>query len=119
MPRIRTMLAAALGRFRRSRPMDRTNVVANVTDPDGRRVELTAERWQHIIRPDGHPEVSEFPTDVLRAVRAPDVRLTAPRANEQWFLLRDVGPSRWLQVVVAYEGDRGWIVTAFGRRKDP
>jgi hypothetical protein len=102
VPRIRTMLAAALGRFRRSHPMDRANVIANVTDPDGRRVELTAERWQHIMRRDGHPELSEFQTEVLRAVRAPDIRLTAPRANEQSFLLRDVGPSRWLQVVVAY-----------------
>ena len=33
--------------------------------------------------------------------------------------LRGVGPGRWLQVVVAYEGGRGFIVTAFGRRKDP
>lgn len=94
-------------------------VLAEVVDPDGRCVELTAERWQHIIRPDGHPELTSFQAEVLRAVQAPDERRTAPRDNEQWFFLRGVGPSRWLQVVVAYEDDRGFIATAFGRRKDP
>lgn len=94
-------------------------VLAEVVDPDGRRVELTAERWQHIIRPDGHPELRSHQAEVLRAVQTPDERRTAARANEQWFFLRRVGPSRWLQVVVAYEDDRGFIATAFGRRKDP
>jgi hypothetical protein len=93
--------------------------VAEVVDPDGRSVELTDERWQHITRPDGHPELTGLKSEVLRAVQAPDTRQTAPRSNEEWFFLRGVGPSRWLQVVVAYEGGRGFIVTAFGRRKDP
>lgn len=39
-------------------------------------------------------------------------------SNELWYFLRGVGASRWLQVVVAYEGDHGWIVTAFGRRQE-
>jgi hypothetical protein len=92
---------------------------AEVIDPDGQRVELTAERWQHIIRPDGHPELTGFLAEVVRAVQFPDERRVAPRNNEQWFFMRNAGPSRWLQVVVAYEGDRGFIVTAFGRRQDP
>jgi hypothetical protein len=94
-------------------------VLAEVVDPNGRRVELTAERWQHITGSDGHAELASLRPEVLRAVEAPDERRTAPRSNEQWFFLRGVGPSRWLQVVVAYEGGRGFIVTAFGRRRDP
>jgi len=94
-------------------------VLGAVVDPDGRRVELTAERWGHIVRADGHPELAGLQSELLRAVEAPEKRQTAPRSNEEWFFLRKVGPSRWLQVVVAYEGGRGWIVTAFGRRKDP
>jgi hypothetical protein len=95
------------------------SILAAVADPEGRRVELTIERWQHIIRPDGPPDLADHQEEVLRAVQAPVGRRTAPRSNEQWYFLRDVGPSRWLQVVVAYEGNRGFIVTAFGRRKDP
>lgn len=94
-------------------------ILAEVVDPDDRRVELTVERWQHIVRADGHPELAHHQADILRAVTTPDVRRSSSRSNEQWYFLRSVGPSRWLQVVVAYEGDRGWIVTAFGRRKDP
>jgi hypothetical protein len=94
-------------------------VLAAVIDPDGRRVELSDERWRHIIRSDGHPELAGLQSEMLRAVQAPDRRQTAPRSNEEWFFLLEAGPSRWLQVVVAYEDDRGWIVTAFGRRKDP
>jgi hypothetical protein len=56
---------------------------------------------------------------VLRAVRAPDVVRPARAKDERWYFLRGVGPSRWLQVVVAYKRDRGWIVTAFDRRQEP
>ncbi|MBV9819612.1 MAG: hypothetical protein JOZ07_14865 [Solirubrobacterales bacterium] len=102
-------------------------------DPDGRRIELTIERWAHIVSEvTGHPELARYRDEVLRAVTAspgPPRRPLAPRppdevqpgrrSNERWFFLRGAGPSRWLQVVVAYEEDRGWIVTAFGRRRDP
>jgi len=95
-------------------------LLAETIDPDGTRVELTDERWRHILDEEsGHPELARHQADVVRAVEAPDVRRPGRRGNEQWFFLRDVGPSRWLQVAVAYEGDRGWIVTAFGRRRDP
>jgi hypothetical protein len=55
----------------------------------------------------------------MRAVQAPDERRPGRKRNERWFFLRNAGLSRWLHVVVAYEDDRGWIVTAFGRRRDP
>ena len=91
-----------------------------VTGPDGRRVELTAERWAHIIDPwTVHPELTSHEDDVLRAVVEPDVVRPGRRENERWFFLRGVGPSGWLQVVVAYEQERGWVVTAFARRRDP
>jgi hypothetical protein len=41
------------------------------------------------------------------------------RANEEWFYRRGVGLSRWLKVVVAYEGAAGEIRTAFARRAFP
>jgi len=89
--------------------------------PDARRRrapgELTAERWAHTL--EEHPELAPYRSTVLAAVREPDLVRPGRRSNEQWMFERGAGPSRWLQVVVAYEGDRGWIVTAFGRRQDP
>lgn len=95
-------------------------VLAKVTDPDGRRVELTAERWHHVVDAQaGHPELADHRDDVMLAVREPHEQRPGRRDNEVWYFCRNAGPSRWLQVVVAYEQDRGWIVTAFGRRRDP
>jgi hypothetical protein len=95
-------------------------VLGSAADPDGRLVELTAERWEHITDPtDGHPELEGHAEEVLRAVARPDTRAPGREPNEEWFFLRGAGPSRWLQVVVAYEEERGWIVTAFGRRRNP
>jgi hypothetical protein len=89
-------------------------------DPDGRRVELTSERWDHIVDAFvGHPELARHQNEILRAVAAPDDVQAGRRSNDRWYFLRGAGPSRWLRVVVAYEEDRGWIVTTFGRRRDP
>jgi hypothetical protein len=95
-------------------------VLAHVVDPDGRRVELTVERWEHIVDDHvGHPELAAYRGDVMLAVSEPHEHRPGRRDNELWYFRRNVGPSRWLQVVVAYEEERGWIVTAFGRRRDP
>jgi hypothetical protein len=90
-------------------------VIASVRDPDGRRVVLTEEL--HIET--GHADLARNLRDIMAAVREPDRRTTGGRAGEEWFLAEGVGPGRWLQVVVHYEGGEGWIVTAFARRFPP
>jgi len=47
------------------------------TDPDGRRVELTDERWSHIS--ERHPEVKPYEDAILRAVGQPDRRVPGSR----------------------------------------
>jgi hypothetical protein len=89
-------------------------------DPDGRHVSLDQERWDHIVDPTyGHPEIVPLQAEVLRAVRTPDRRLPGREPNEEWFYLGDVGPSRWMKVVVLYEHGYGRIITAFPRRDFP
>jgi hypothetical protein len=95
----------------------RDEIPATVVDPDRRKVELTKERWAHIIA--GHPELARHRDDVVETVRAPSRRLSGPTSGEEWFYREGVGPSRWLKVVVRYEANRGWIVTAFARRRMP
>lgn len=44
-------------------------VLAEVVDPDGRRVELTVERWDHIVDDhDGHPELGGYIAEVILAI---------------------------------------------------
>jgi hypothetical protein len=80
--------------------------------------EVTEERWAHIT--DGHPELARLRDEVLETVRAPSPRRPRPTLGEEWFYREGVGPSRWLKAVVRYESiERGWIVTAFARRRMP
>lgn len=89
-------------------------------DPDGRIVILSPQRWRHIADKDfGHPEMGDLRQEVLEAVRAHDLRRRGREANETWFYRANVGPSRWIKVVVIYEAGRGSIITAFPRRSYP
>jgi hypothetical protein len=90
---------------------------SSVNDPDGRKVELTEERWSHIT--ERHPEIRVFDDAILRAVQSPDRRRPGHQANEEWYYLKTDSPSNWLRVVVAYAEGRGHIVTAHARRSMP
>ncbi len=88
-----------------------------VNDRDGRRAELTDERWGHIV--ERHPEIDGREDEILMTVEAPDERLPGSVENEDWFYARTDDPSNWLKVVVAYAEGRGYIVTAHARKSMP
>lgn len=98
-------------------------VLATVLDPDGRSVDLTPDRWAHIIGVHparaGHPELRPHRADIMHAVREPSSRRPGRQPNEEWFYLEGVGPSRYLKVVVAFSGGKGRVITAFARRSMP
>jgi hypothetical protein len=104
--------------LRRFRPRTRLPAALAVVDPLGRTVHLTAERWEHVIR--RHPYMGVFQAEVLQAIVAPTEIVRGPRPGQDWYYLRDAGPSRWLKVVVAFdEESAGSIRTAFPRRSKP
>jgi hypothetical protein len=88
-----------------------------IADPHGRRVELTDERWRHIV--ERHPEIESYGDLILRAVYDPDERMEGTVSNEEWYYARTSAPSNWLKVVVAYAEGRGHIVTAHARKSMP
>jgi len=66
-----------------------------------RQIIPTEQRWAHIT--DGHPELADHRELVLAIAARPERTL----------------PSRWLKVVVHWQGDHGTVVTAFARRRYP
>ena len=88
-------------------------MIATTLDPDGRRVVLSENAWQHIKSE--HPNLARKLRQIIAAVREPDRRLRGRHPNEEWFFAAGVRPGLWLQVVVHYEGGEGWIVTAYTR----
>ena len=93
-------------------------IIATVLDLDGRSVILSEPRWAHIVA--GHPELTNFRKDVLETVEVPSLRLPGRSLGEEWFYKAEIGPGRWLKVVVRYDATgSGSIVTAFARRSLP
>ena len=111
---MRTRLEARIG----SAPALRNDrAVWEVTDPSGRRVVLNDAAWEHIVAE--HPQIGIDKQDVLAAVAAPTRKIIGRELGEEWYYLAGPGPTRWLKVVVHYEGREGLIVTAFPRRAFP
>ncbi|HEY3866046.1 MAG TPA: hypothetical protein VGL54_08185 [Solirubrobacteraceae bacterium] len=90
---------------------------ASIGDPSGRTVELTEERWRHIV--ERHPEIETHGEVMLRAVQKPDRQIAGRLSNEEWFYVETDAPSAWLKVIVAYAEGCGYIVTAYARRSIP
>ncbi len=75
--------------------------------------------WSEKIVRD-HPEVVSHKDDALRTVSGPDHVAPDPSlADRTRYYARDVGPSRWLLVVVSYEQTPARIISVFANRKDP
>jgi hypothetical protein len=84
--------------------------------PEGVRVVLFEDTWQeHILEDSGHDELSIHLDAVLATVLAPDHREPDVWPHRERFYKQNVGPSRWLKVVVSFERAPARIVTAYGR----
>jgi hypothetical protein len=62
----------------------------------------------------GHGELAVHLDAVLHTISAPDHREPDPREGRERLYKRDVGPSRWLMVVVSFEQEPARIITALG-----
>jgi hypothetical protein len=89
-----------------------------IRDRKGRDVLLSPERWRHVVS--AHPEIEVHEEEICRAVESPTAVLEGRDPDEEWLYLEGAGPSRWLKVVVVFDGeDRGRIITSFARRRKP
>lgn len=109
-------LRARLGRLFRRRPPETGRAIEVETrTPDGTRVVLFADTWsEHILAPTGHTELISHLDAVLSVVSSPDAREPDPQPRRERFFKENVGPSRWLMVVVSFEQEPARIVTALG-----
>ena len=91
-------------------------VLAESSTPDGVRVVVFEDTWRdHILDPEvGHAEMAPYLDAVLAAIATPDHRKQDERRGRERFYKQDVGPSRWLMVVVSFEQEPARIITALG-----
>lgn len=90
--------------------MSARGVLAETATPEGVRVVLFADTWRdHIVA--GHGELAPHLDAALSTVAAPDHREPDDRPARERFFKRDVGPSRWLMVVIDFSDTPARIVT--------
>lgn len=77
---------------------------------------LFEDTWLlHVLDPhSGHAELEPHLAAVLEAIASPDHRKSDAWPHRERFFEQDVGPSRWLMVVVDPEQEPARIVTALG-----
>jgi hypothetical protein len=93
------------------------SVLATVVDPDGQTIVFESDAWDHIV--DEHTEMADYRDAILLTVAEPDHRGNDPMPGRKRYWRQEVGPSRWLRVVVDFNVRPARIVTAFGNRKTP
>lgn len=95
-------------------------LVASTKDPLGRTVVLTEYTWwSHILDPKGHPELEGLEMAVMRVVEDADHTCDGNFPGAKAFYKRNLGPARYLAVVVAYDGQIGRVITAYPCSKEP
>ena len=73
--------------------------------------------WQHIV--EEHPEIEAHLEAIMLTVRKPRHSRPDRRSGRTRYWHPELGPSRWLMVVVDFGVDPARVVTAYGNRKDP
>ena len=86
-------------------------------DPEGRRVVFDAGTRLHLAL--GRPELMEEIDLILGTVAHPDHRASDLLPGREHFYRRHVDPRRWLRVVVDFNEDPAWVVTALVQQNPP
>lgn len=95
--------------------------IASTVDPWCRTIYFSDARWRHIAHE--HSELDGKLDDVIRAVETAEIRSKGRYAGCEVLYGRnykgDIGPARWLAVVVEFKGKVGQVITAYGCSRIP
>ena len=95
-----------------------TETVGTVRDRAGRSVTLTLDRWENILKK-RLGKLDGLELAVMSAVENAEVTRRGNVPGREVHYARDLGPSRWMAVVVAYAGSTGTVITAYPTRDEP
>jgi hypothetical protein len=94
-----------------------STVSQQTVDPDGRLVVFDAGSHLHLAR--RRPWLLDHIDVIMGAIARPDFHAEDPIPGRERFYRRHIEPGRWLRVVVDYDEDPAWVVTAAIQDNDP
>jgi len=94
-----------------------TGVIEATRDPWGRLVLLRESAMRHVGR--RHPELDGCEAAIVTAVENALCRCRTRQSGREILYAPNLGPAAWLAVVVAYDGLKGEVVTAYGNKRGP
>ena len=98
--------------------MTKPELPRTVVDPDSRTVEFTEWSWRHIMVE--RPQLLEDVDAILAAIASPDLRENDPiPGRERFYVQRVTDKVRWLRVIVDFNQELAFVVTAFVQRRNP
>jgi hypothetical protein len=86
-------------------------------DPEGRLVVFDAGTLLHLSL--GRPELADEVELILGTVAHPDHVAPDDIPGREHFYRRGLDPNRWLRVVVDFNEEPGWVVTALVQNNPP
>lgn len=92
-------------------------VLEAARDRQGRIVRLTEKGMKHVAR--SHRELDGCEIAIATAIENAEFRCRSKRPGREVLYASNLGPARWLAVVVAYDGTQGEVITAYGSKKGP
>jgi hypothetical protein len=95
-----------------------TKTIGTVKDKAGRQVTLTRHRWDKILQK-RLGKLDGLELAVMAAVEHAEVTRRGNVSGREVHYERNLGPSRWMAVVVAYAGSTGTVITAYTTRDEP
>lgn len=93
------------------------NEPPSTRDPEARLVVFDAGTRLHLLL--GRPELADEIDLILGTVAHPDHRAPDDIPGREHFYRRDLDPNRWLRVVVDFNEEPAWIVTALVQSNPP
>ncbi len=86
-------------------------MIFEITDITARKIRLTKERWNHIIRE--HPNVTNLYKIITTLTQPTTIKQSRYDQNVRWYYLFIKEKQKYIMVAVKYLNGHGFIITAY------
>ena len=89
------------------------NVIFEIIDKSGRKINLSEERWKHIIK--RHPYMGKYFEEIKKTLEIPDKIISDDYRKEYYYkgYKHLKSPNNFILVIVKYLNGDGFVITSY------